>query len=56
VIVGTQNTNRYTGFRDCTAEEWFEVEMQSWSLTCRIALPSFAGKDDAMFIWRNMKS
>lgn len=24
VVVGTQNANRYTGFSDCTAEEWFE--------------------------------
>jgi hypothetical protein len=52
VIVGTQNTNRFTGFSDCTAEEWFGTEMPRWELSCRIAMPSFAGKDDAMFVWR----
>jgi len=52
VICGTQNSNRYTGFHDCTAEEWFKSEMKGWELTFRIALPSFAGKDDAMFVWK----
>jgi hypothetical protein len=51
VVIGTQNTNRYTGFSDCTTEEYFEKEMPGWSLTTRIAMPSFAGKDEAMFVW-----
>ena len=52
VIVGTQNANGFTGFGDCTVEEWFQEEMAGWKLACRIAMPSFAGKDDAMFVWR----
>lgn len=52
VVVGTQNANRYTGFDDCTTEEYLEKEMPGWKLTCRIAMPSFAGKDEAMFVWR----
>lgn len=52
VVVGTQNANRFTGFSDCTAEEWFEKEMPGWELTCRIAMPSFAGKDEALFVWK----
>jgi hypothetical protein len=52
VIVGTQNGNRYTGFRDCTAEEWFEKEMPGWQLLCQIAMPSFAGKDEGFFVWK----
>lgn len=52
VVVGTQNANRYTGFSDCTAEEWFEREMPSWELVCRIAMPSFAGKDEGLFVWK----
>lgn len=52
VIVGTQNANRYTGFDDCRTEEYFEREMPGWKLTCRIAMPSFAGKDEALFVWR----
>jgi hypothetical protein len=52
VIVGTQNANRYTGFSDSTAEEWFEKEMPGWEMTCRIAMPSFAGKDEGLFVWK----
>ncbi len=54
VVVGTQNSNRYTGFSDCTVEEYFEKEMPDWTLLCRIAVPSFAGKDDALFLWKRI--
>lgn len=52
VVVGTQNANRYTGFTDCTVEEWFEKEMGGWKMISRIVMPTFAGKDEAMFIWK----
>jgi hypothetical protein len=52
VIVGTQNANRYTGFSNCTPEEWFERERPGWEMTTRIAMPSFAGKDEGMTVWR----
>jgi hypothetical protein len=52
VFVGTQNANRYTGFQNCTVEEWFVKEMASWQLVCRIAMPSFAGKDEGFFVWK----
>jgi hypothetical protein len=52
VIVGTQNANRYTGFADCTMEEYFEKEMKEWELVLRIAMPSFAGKDEGLFVWK----
>jgi hypothetical protein len=52
VVIGTQNTNRYTGFSDCTVEEYFETAMPSWELLCRVAMPSFAGKDEAMYVWK----
>lgn len=52
VVVGTQNGNRYTGFSDCTVEEYFEKEMVGWEMICRIAMPSFAGKDEAMYVWK----
>jgi hypothetical protein len=52
VVVGTQNANRYTGFSDCTVEEYFEKKMTGWEMACRVAMPSFAGKDEAMFVWR----
>jgi hypothetical protein len=52
VLVGTQNSNRYTGFSDATAEEWFAEEMKGWDLVCRIPMPSFAGKDEGMLVWK----
>lgn len=55
VVIGTQNANRYTGFADCTIEEYFEKEMPDWKIICRIAMPSFAGKDEGMYVWRRMK-
>lgn len=54
VVIGTQNINRYTGFSDCTTEEYFQKEMPAWTLTARIAMPSFAGKDEAMFVWEKI--
>lgn len=52
VMVGTQNANRYTGFADRTTEEYFEKEMPGWELTCRVPMPSFAGKDEGLFVWK----
>lgn len=52
VVIGTQNANRYTGFADCTVEEYFEKEMPGWETTTRFAMPSFAGKDEGMYVWR----
>jgi hypothetical protein len=51
IIAGTQNANRYTSFRDATIEEYFEKEMKTWKLVLRIALPSFAGKDEGLFVY-----
>lgn len=55
VVVGTQNANRYTGFRDVGVEEYFSKEMKEWGLTTRIALPSFAGKDDALYVFQKTR-
>ncbi|KAH6710599.1 hypothetical protein BKA61DRAFT_645047 [Leptodontidium sp. MPI-SDFR-AT-0119] len=52
VMVGTQNANRYTDFADCTMEEYFEKEMPNWVLVCVVPMPSFAGKDEGMLVWR----
>ena len=58
VVVGTMNENRFTGFEDCTVEEYFEREMggkgegEGWELIVRIPVPSFAGKDEGMFVWK----
>lgn len=51
VIAGTQNANRYTSFSDVSVEEYFAKAMVGWKLTMRVALPSFAGKDEALFVY-----
>ncbi|KAI9743100.1 MAG: hypothetical protein M1818_003395 [Claussenomyces sp. TS43310] len=55
VVVGTQNTNKYTTFSDVTVEEYFEREQNDFELSVRIALPSFAGKDEAMFVFQRKR-
>ena len=50
-VAGTQCGNGYTGFRDQTVDEYME-ELGGWSLSARIALPSFAGKDEALFTFQ----
>ena len=52
VIAGTQNANRYTSFSEQTVEEYFEKEMNDWRMVLRIALPSFAGKDEGLFVYQ----
>lgn len=52
VIAGTQNANRFTSFQEVTVEEYFEQEMKDWELVVMIALPSFAGKDEGMFVFQ----
>lgn len=51
VVVGTQNRNGYTAFKDKTIEEWMREEKAGWEKTVQIPLPSFAGKDEAMFVF-----
>ena len=49
VYVGTQNTNRYTGFPDRTVEQYMADE--TWDMTVRLPIPSFPGKDDALYVF-----
>lgn len=51
VIAGTQNANRYTSFSDMSVEEYFNRSMTDWRLSLRVPLPSFAGKDEALFVY-----
>ena len=56
-VAGTQNGNGYTGFRDRVVDEWMMGEERRgvWEIVVRVPLPSFAGKDDALFIFRRIK-
>ncbi|KAK1596943.1 uncharacterized protein LY79DRAFT_508727 [Colletotrichum navitas] len=51
-VVGTQNRNGYTAFRDMTVDEYMEREQPEWTKVLQIPLPSFAGKDEALFVFQ----
>ncbi|QIX01253.1 hypothetical protein AMS68_006770 [Peltaster fructicola] len=50
IIAGSQNANGFTAFKELLTE-WFAREMPAWSKVCQIPLPSFAGKDEALFVF-----
>lgn len=52
VVAGTQNGNGFTGFREETIDKWMERERGEMELMCRVPLPSFAGKDEALFVFQ----
>ncbi|KAJ2974914.1 hypothetical protein NUW58_g8505 [Xylaria curta] len=48
-VVGTQNQNGYTGFRDMTMDEFMAREhSDEWVKVVQVPLPSFPGKDEAL--------
>ncbi|KAI1466587.1 uncharacterized protein F4812DRAFT_434801 [Daldinia caldariorum] len=53
-VVGTQNHNGYTGFRGMSMDEYVERERagEGWVKVVQIALPSFPGKDEALFVFQ----
>jgi len=50
-VAGTQNKNGYTAFRDQTIDEYITAEIVGFEKTVQIPLPSFAGKDEALFVF-----
>ncbi|CAI6330839.1 unnamed protein product [Periconia digitata] len=52
VVAGTQNGNGFTGFQDCVVDEWVEKNLKAFELTLRLPLPSFPGKDEALFVFQ----
>ncbi|KAK1986731.1 hypothetical protein LZ30DRAFT_685158 [Colletotrichum cereale] len=51
-VVGTQNRNGYTAFRAMTVDEYMQREHPAWTKVVQIPLPSFAGKDEALFVFQ----
>lgn len=49
VVAGTQNTNGFTAFKEELISDWIAREMPGWHKLLQIPLPSFAGKDEALF-------
>lgn len=51
-VAGTQNKNGYTAFKKETVAEWVARERPDWDQVAQIPLPSFAGKDEALFVFK----
>ncbi|KAK8233070.1 hypothetical protein HDK77DRAFT_58607 [Phyllosticta capitalensis] len=56
VVAGTQNHNGYTGFQTETIAEWMAREKKDYERVAQVPLPSFAGKDEALFVFVRTKS
>lgn len=50
-VAGTQNANGYTAFKDFTIDKYMDVKKPEYKKIVQIALPSFAAKDEALFIF-----
>ena len=50
-VAGTQNRNGYTAFKDKLIDEYIMAEKVGFQKTVQLALPSFAGKDEALYIF-----
>ena len=55
-VAGTQNRNGYTAFRDRTIDEYMKVEKADYERTIQIPLPSFPGKDEALYVFERLKA
>lgn len=51
-LAGTQNRNGYTAFPDRTIDDYMAAEKPEFQKSVQIPLPSFAGKDEALFIFQ----
>ncbi|RCI08738.1 hypothetical protein L249_4746 [Ophiocordyceps polyrhachis-furcata BCC 54312] len=54
-VVGTQNGNGYTGFRGLTMDQYMDKEHREWTRVVQIPLPSFPGKDEALFVFQRWR-
>lgn len=56
VVAGTQNANGFTAFAKETIADWMAREMPDFEKVFQIPLPSFAGKDEALFAFQKPSS
>ena len=52
VVAGTQNGNGFTAFKDEILDHWMERERREFKKILQVPLPSFAGKDEALFVFK----
>ncbi|MCJ1439162.1 hypothetical protein MMC27_008553 [Xylographa pallens] len=55
-VAGTQNRNGYTAFKDRKIDEYMATERKGFDKILQIPLPSFAGKDEALFIFERKET
>lgn len=53
VVAGTQNGNGFTGFAGERVEAWMQRERGDFEMVLRCPLPSFAGKDEGLCVFRS---
>ncbi|KAK5135657.1 hypothetical protein LTR08_004958 [Meristemomyces frigidus] len=51
ISAGSQNTSGFTAFAKESFADWMAREMPDWERVLQIPLPSFAGKDEALFVF-----
>jgi hypothetical protein len=51
VLAATQNADGFTAFKEETSDVWMGREHPEFNHTVRIPLPSFAGKDEALYVF-----
>ena len=56
IVAGTQNRNGYTAFKDVIIDDWIGNERKEYKKLVKVALPSFAGKDDGLFVFQKRSS
>ena len=55
-VAGTQNGNGYTAFKDQTIAAYMATTRKDFEKTIQVPLPSFAGKDEALFVFERKSS
>jgi len=51
ISAGSQDTSGFTAFEKETIADWMARETPGWEQVLQIPLPSFAGKDEALFVF-----
>ncbi len=54
-VAGTQNRSGYTAFKDRIIDEYMKAENPDYEKTVQIPLPSFPGKDEALFVFERVR-
>lgn len=56
IAASSQNASGFTAFAKETIADWMSREMSEWEKVLQIPLPSFAGKDEALFVFEKKGS